>query len=688
MEPRLELRFHDNPVLTVALALAAGMLGQALASHLRLPGIVLLLALGALLGPDVANLVQPDSLGSGLMGLVGFAVAVILFEGGMSLDLRRLRREQRAIRQLVTVGAAVSMVVGAILVAIAMGWGWERSLLFGTLLIVTGPTVVTPLVRQLRVEKIVATVLEAEGVLIDAVGAITAAVALELVLHPTGAGWALAAPTIAGILGFGILAGLVAGGILGGLLRPRGLIPEGLVNTFTLGWAVLVFQLSNAIVHESGIAAVTIAGLVVGNVRSHSHKELAEFKEQLTVMLIGMLFVLLVADVRFADVMALGWPGLIVAIGCIVLVRPLSVAAGTWRTSLTLKERVFVGWIGPRGIVAAGVASLFGYQLEAAGIEGGVPLRALTFLVIAATVVWSALSGRIAAHFLGLRRKSGAGWVVLGANQLGRTLASTLVEAGSEVLLIDHDEQTVRAAEEEGLLAMALNALDEKTGERARLDTRNGAVSVTRNEDLNLLFAEKSRSDVKTIRYAVALRSWLQGVTPEMVRKVGAELLFGAEVDVPIWHQRIESGTAAIWWWSFLGGRKRPSVLTGTERAPTYVPLVHKRRSSIEPVTDRARFRKRSEVAFLVHLDAKVDVERALRAAGWEPAGMPQKKKRKPATEPAPPAAIEELPRTPTDAPTGAAIEAAPVGPPAEAPIDAPVVPAPARSEGEGEPEP
>jgi NhaP-type Na+/H+ or K+/H+ antiporter len=655
----MELHIHDNPTLTVALALAAGMLGQAVAAHLRLPGIVILIALGAVLGPDVANLVQPESLGSGLMGLVGFAVAVILFEGGMSLDLRRLKREQRAIRQLITLGALVSMGVGALLVAIAMGWGWERSLLFGTLLIVTGPTVVTPLVRRLRVKKTVATVLEAEGVLIDAVGAITAAVALELVLHPTGTSWALAAPTIAGRLGFGIVFGLVGGGVLGLLLRFRGLIPEGLENTFTLGWAVLVFQLSNAIVHESGIAAVTVAGLVVGNVRIHVQKELAEFKEQLTVMLIGMLFVLLVADVRFDDVIALGWPGLIVAIGAIVLVRPLSVVAGTWRTTLTTKERVFIGWIGPRGIVAAAVASLFGYQLEQAGIAGGVELRALTFLVIAVTVVWSALSGGIAAHFLGLRRKAGAGWVVLGANAVGRALGSLLVEVGSEVLLIDHHDGLVKAAEDEGLRALSLNALEATTGEKAQLDTRIGALSVTSNEEVNFLFAEKSRLRVKTIRYPVALRSWLQGVTPEMVRQVGGELLFGAEVDIALWAERLDAGTAAVWWWTFNGGRNRPSILTGGQPDPTYLPLVHKRRSNAEPVTDQVRFRKKSEVAFLVDLDAKAAAEQTLRAAGWEPSGKPRKRTRveKP-TEPAAPEPADAAPsNAPADEPSAAAPE-------------------------------
>ncbi|MCA9579533.1 MAG: cation:proton antiporter, partial [Myxococcales bacterium] len=298
--------FHQSAPLTVAFALAAGMLGQTVAHHLRLPGIVALLVLGVAFGPDGANLVQPALLGDGLASLVGFAVAVILFEGGMSLDLRRLKRSGRAIRRLVTVGALVSMVLGMILVAVVLGWGWQRSLLFGTLVIVTGPTVVTPLLRRLKVKKPVSTVLEAEGVLIDAVGAITAAVALEVVLSPSDQGVLLAGPVIVGRLFFGVAVGMLGGALIALLLRFRGLVPEGLETVMTLSLAVLVFEASNAVVHESGIAAVTVAGLVVGNSRTHVARELREFKEQLTALFIGMLFVLLVADVRLADIFALG----------------------------------------------------------------------------------------------------------------------------------------------------------------------------------------------------------------------------------------------------------------------------------------------------------------------------------------------------------------------------------------------
>lgn len=613
---RALLHLHDNPSLTVAFALAAGMVGQALAHHLRLPGIVLLLAIGVALGPDGANVVQPKSLGGGLMVLVGVAVSIILFEGGLRLDIRRLMRERRAIRQLLTIGGAVSAALGAVLAASVLGWGWQLSLLFGTLVIVTGPTVVTPLLRRLQIKRPASTVLEAEGVLIDAIGAITAAVALEVVLQPTDRSLALGIPVIAGRLFFGVLIGLVGGGILALLLRVPRLVPEGLENVLTLSFAILVYALANALVEETGIAAVAIAGAVVGNTRARPG--LAEFKEQLTVLLIGLLFVLLVADVRLADVMALGWGGAAVAAGCILLVRPLSVFAGTARTELTLKERVFIAWIGPRGIVAAAVASLFGYELDAMGIPGGTELRALVFLVIAATVLWSALTGGPIAKLLGLRRRSRAGWVVLGGNPLARRLARTLHQQNLEVLVIDSDPAGVRVAEELGFRAIHGNALEPRTLARAELDTRLGALAVTTKEEVNYIFAEKARAVARTLRTAVALRTLSHGVTPKMVEDLGAEVLFGASVDITLWSQRCERGKAKVEWWRFVGGRDRAPTFTEEERRAPYLPLLHRRKRRIEPCTSASEFKKRSWVAFLIDDEHRQLAETMLAKAGWE----------------------------------------------------------------------
>ncbi len=611
-----ELHFTWSPALTVAFALFAGMTAQALARHLRVPGIALLLVAGAALGPDGLALVRPRSLGEGLPALVGCAVAVILFEGGMTLSLRRLKREARPIQQLISVGALVSLVVGALVAGLAMQFGWRLSLLFGTLVVVTGPTVVTPLLRQMKVKKVVSTVLEAEGVLIDAVGAITAAVALEIVLSPSGVAWGLALPQIAGRLLFGTVLGFVGGAVLALLLRVRGVIPEGLTNTFTLGGALLVFQLSNAVLHESGIAAVTVAGLVVGNADPAEHRSLHEFKEQLTTMLIALLFVLLVADVRVADVMALGWPGVVVVVLTIALVRPLSVLAGTAGTKLSVKQKAFIAWIGPRGIVAAAVASLFAYELGAAGIEGGEQLKALVFLVIAATVFWSALTGPIAARLLDLSRRSGDGWLVVGDNPVALQMAIALKEAGAEVVSVSADPTTVTDAEAEGLRALHRDPLDPDTLQATQLDTRLGAIATLERAEANYLFGEKSRLAVRTVRYPVAITSETHGVTEEMVRDFGGELLFGRAVEVEAWGKSWRRGELEVQRWRFRG-RGRPAELLEAV-ADDALPLVHRRKRAVEPWTHRSRPRRGSELTMLVHTARAKEVAGQLEAGGWE----------------------------------------------------------------------
>jgi NhaP-type Na+/H+ or K+/H+ antiporter len=279
-----------------------------------------------LLGPELADVVRPASIGSALQILVGFAIAAIVFEGGLNLDVRRLRREGRLIRRLVTLGAIVTAVGATVAARAPMGWDWSRSTLFGVLVIVTGPTVVTPLVRRIGLARNLRTVLEAEGV-IDAVGALVAVVTLEIVVRPSGEAL-LAGVTGLGLrLGFGLVAGLAGGAAIALLLRVGVAVPEGLENVLTLSLVVALFQGTNAVLPESGILAVIVAGLVVGNVKSHVQRSLLEFKEQLTVMLVGMLFVLLAADVRLHQVYDLGVPGLLTVGALMLVVRPATVLA-------------------------------------------------------------------------------------------------------------------------------------------------------------------------------------------------------------------------------------------------------------------------------------------------------------------------------------------------------------------------
>jgi len=285
-----------------------------------------------------------------------------------------------------------------------------------------------------------------------------------------------------------------------------------------------------------------IAGLVVGNLRVHRMSELVEFKEQLTVLVIGTLFVLLAADVRLADVFALGWPALAVVAALSLVVRPISVALCTIGTDLGLREKLYLSWLAPRGIVAAAVASLFSEELHAAHLAGGVALRALVFTVIAVTVTVQGLSAGPLATVLGLRRATKRGYVLLGANPVARYLAGRLAAAGEPVELIDHDTDDCRAAEEMGLKVIHGNGLEDRTLVRSRVDARTHAVAVTNNEGVNLLFAQRVVEDYFGPRVLAAVDPRGIGVHPDMLTSRGVGVLFGHPQDLALWNSRWRRG--------------------------------------------------------------------------------------------------------------------------------------------------
>lgn len=542
----------SSPELTVALAMGAGVVAQALAHHLRIPGIVVLIAAGILLGPDGIGLIHPEVLGDALSALVGFAVAIILFEGGLNLTGERVKRAGSAIRLLISLGALITASGGACAAHFIMGWDWPPSILFGTLVIVTGPTVVTPLLRRLKLEKQVSMLLEAEGVLGDAIGAITAVVALEIAVNAqTGGGFATGALQLPLRLGGGSLAGLVGGLLIAFALRRERLIPEGMQNIFTLGAVVGLFFLCDSVLPESGLAAVTVAGVVVANIRTGLHEELQEFKEQLTVMLIGLLFVLLAADVRVADVVALGIPGVLTAAAMMFLVRPAQVFVSTMGSGMSLRQKAFMSWIAPRGIVAAAVASHFANELSHAGISGGTELRAMVFLVIVMTVVSAGLTGGVIASWLGLRRGDGEGWVILGANELGRLLAHVLNAHGQHVIIVDTNLENCRAASTEGLTAINGNALDERVLLQTGIEARAGVIGILPNEAINLRFADGARKLNKELRAFVALNAVADAVTEAMVQSSGANIMFGRNRDLDGWIVGLRGGTVHLEEWKY-----------------------------------------------------------------------------------------------------------------------------------------
>jgi Trk K+ transport system NAD-binding subunit len=387
---------------------------------------------------------------------------------------------------------------------------------------------------------------------------------------------------------------------------------------FTLCAVLGLFQVANVMLPESGIAAVTMAGVMVGNFGTHVLEDLAEFKEELTVMLIGMLFVLLAADVRLEQVQALGWPGVATVLTLMFVVRPVAVFAGTQLSELKWQEKLFIAWIGPRGIVAAAVASLFAAGLISRGLPGGYELRALVFLVIAATVLSAGLTGGIVASILGVRRPSNFGWVIMGANELARAVAKLLKESGQEVVCIDSNIQHCRAAESDCTRVICGNGLLPRYLSRAEIDTRKGAIALTPNEEVNYLFLQRVKAEIKEIYLFSALQAVSTSLTEEMLSRHSAEVVFGVPVDVDLWTHRFQQRQVYLQKWQYAGTAS--SGFNIMEYSPKSFILAGVVRSGVlSPAGNWLKLKKGDEAFFFVFGPAAEDVDEYLLGAGWKP---------------------------------------------------------------------
>lgn len=476
-----------------AIALAAGMLAQTLAARMAIPSIVLLLVAGTLLGPDVLGWLDPGAFGVGRSDLVTLAVVVILFEGALELDLRRLRALQRSLLLLLTLGAAISMVVATIAAYLVLDMPASVAILYGALMIVTGPTVVKPLLSRIKLARRIRELLVSEGVLIDPIGAIVALVASEWVTgqHDLMVSGGLVVYRLL----LGSAAGFVAGFLLASVLKRRW-IPEDLVNPSVLGLAVVVAALASRISAEAGLMAAVAMGATMANRSVPDVGRLREFKEALTVILLSFLFVVLAADLRLAEVTALGWDALVVVAIVIWIGRPLAVFLSTIGSDLSWRERVFVAWICPRGIVAAAVAGFFHLLLNQAQIPGGSSLEALVFVTVAVTVTLQGLTARPLAGLLGIDFPVLQGTLVIGAGRLSRLVAHVLTDLGRNVVLLDRNQALCRTALSDSLVAVTGDALSVDDLERAGARYADTVLAITPNSSLNELVAKRVQENL------------------------------------------------------------------------------------------------------------------------------------------------------------------------------------------------
>lgn len=537
----------DPALLTIAWATAAGLLAQVLAHRWKIPAIVPLLLFGVALGPSGLGVIRPAALGSGLPVIVKLAVAVILFEGALSLRLRDLQRAMREVRNLVTIGVLVTW-VGATLAA----WGiahlsFAVAVVFGALVTVTGPTVVQPLLRRVALPRRVKTVLEGEAILIDPIGAVLAVAVVDIVLGLTGArpiGVASGAWGYVGRLLVGAGVGAAGAFALSFLLKRRGLIPADLVNLVSLAAVWTVFGIAEGLQSEAGIMAAVVMGLVMQRGAVPEERRLRRFKEQLTVLGISLVFVLLAAALPLRVVVAEGWAGVATVAVLMFVVRPASAALSLRKSPLSWRERAFIAWIAPRGIVAASVASLFALALSDAGIAEGERVLAITFLTIAMTVTLQGLTAAPFSRLLGLHSLAGKGVVIVGAGPLALRLAQVLRERGRPVMMLDRNPYLVEHARSLGFDAIAGNALDENVLEDADVDEAETFVAVTTNAEVNALAAHLAHDAFGVARSYPALGHPSRGAGPRLLERVGGRIAFGRPIDVRAWDEALARGEA------------------------------------------------------------------------------------------------------------------------------------------------
>ncbi|MFM2483163.1 cation:proton antiporter [Celerinatantimonas sp. YJH-8] len=440
-----------NLALAIALIAAISLAAQWIAWRLKLPAILFLLAAGLLLGP-ASGILNPDQLlGKLLFPLVSIAVAIILFEGALTLRFHEIRGLVKVVRNLVTIGMLITFVVLAAACHLLLGISLEVSLLFGSIMVVTGPTVVTPLLRAIRPRSELDKVLRWEGIIIDPLGAIFAVLMFEFVITQASQEAAIhSLAIISKTIGLGGILGLGAGYAVATTLK-HGWLPLYLRKIGVLAIVLLAYALSEHLQHESGLLTVTVMGMVLANKPELDIDDIMEFKEDLSVILISALFILLTARVDLNNLFSLGWPLLALLVVVQFIARPLCVLFSAYTRKISWRDRAFLSWISPRGIVAAAVSSLFALRLQEAGFADADKLVSLTFAVIIATVVLQSLTAGPLARLLGVIQEKPQGVLIIGANTLARSVAHALQKADFKVLLADPVWENYRLARMDGL---------------------------------------------------------------------------------------------------------------------------------------------------------------------------------------------------------------------------------------------
>lgn len=473
---------HSASLLLAILCI--GLASQWLAAWIRLPAIVVLIAVGLLLGP-VAGVVSLDLPRDQLGELIGLGVAIILFEGGMDLKLGEFRRVGHGVGRLTVLGPPVAWLLGSLAAHHVAGLEWPVAIVLGAILVVTGPTVIIPLLRQARLNKETAALLKWEGIVNDPIGVLITVLAFQYFTIPGGD----LATTLKG-LGAAIAVALVLGGLGGwaiGWLYRRGGAPEHLKPPILTVLVLAAFWASNQVQDEAGLLTVTIMGMVIGNMDLVERESLQRFKEDLTVVLLSVLFIVIPSQLAPEQLKLIDWRMVAFVLCIIFLVRPITIAVATLGAPMRRQDKLLLGWIAPRGIVAVATAGVFGPALVDAGYPDADKLLPATFLIVISTVLLHGLSlGRIARR-LGLAASTESGLLIVGASPFTCALALALQKLQVDVLVVDRDYDALKLARMQGIEVFYGEFLSEHAEETLEVQHLSYLLCATDNDSYNAL---------------------------------------------------------------------------------------------------------------------------------------------------------------------------------------------------------
>jgi len=466
---------------------AAGIAAQWIAWRLRLPAIALLLAAGFVAGPVTGFIEPARDFGAVYKPAIGLAVAIILFEGGLTLNFHEIRETSKAVRRIVIFGGPLTWLGAALAAHFVGGLSWTVSIILGAILVVTGPTVIMPLLRSARLKSRPASLLRWEAIVNDPIGALFAVIAFEAYLVIGGGHEAEnLVMNIAIAAGFALVAGFGIAQLLIWAFT-RGFVPEYLKAPVLFAAVLSVFAIANVFLEESGLLAVTIMGIRMGNSRIASLAELRRFKETVTILLVSGLFVMLTAALEWPVIRSLDWHAAGFVVALLFVIRPAAIFIATIATGLSWQERLLTAWIAPRGIVAVAVASLFGTLLADSGVEDGQSMVAFTFAVVTATIFLHGFTLSPLARLLGLRMTDKPGILIVGGSRWATALASKLADMKIPVTIADANWNHIADARQAGLDTHYGDALSEHAHHNLNIGRFNALIAATDNDAYNSL---------------------------------------------------------------------------------------------------------------------------------------------------------------------------------------------------------